>query len=1098
MALSNRERIQKGLELLKDGLRPFVERELKAKYADKWALTVNETLQQPLKGNAKTGLDWDNHALLRIVWDLWNAVFQDVLSQSHRTMVSELRTVRNEWAHDKAFSYDATYRALNTMRLLLDAVSAPDQAREVGKLEEDTIRVKFAEQRRVVERQTLIVEGAPQAGLKAWRDIITPHKDVASGRYQQAEFAADLDQVHREEGTEEYRDPREFFRRTFITQGMQHLLTSALRRISGKGGDPVVQLQTNFGGGKTHSMLALYHLFSGVTTGDLVGIEPVLKAAEVTLAPAAKRAVMVGTALAPGQSRKKLDGTVVRTLWGEMAWQLGGAKGYAMLAESDQRGTNPGKDLLTQLFRAHSPCLILIDEWVAFVRNLYHDPSLPAGSFDNNLSFAQSLTEAARACDRVLVVASLPASQIEIGGQGGKAALERLEQTFSRMESNWRPATAEEGFEIVRRRLFEPIPIESQPARDAVIRGFSEMYRANAQEFPQGAAEGSYARRIEGAYPIHPELFDRLYTEWSSLDRFQRTRGVLRLMAAVIFALWDKQDRSLLILPSSVPLDDEGVRNELTRYFEETWDGAIAKDIDGEGSLPTALDRQFPTLNRYSATRRVARTIFMGAAPTFNAPQPGLDARSVKLGCAQPGETVATFGDALRRLSNDATYLYSDKERYWFSTQASVARLARDRADRQDVHEVNAEIVRWIRQDKSRGQFAGVHRAPESSNEVPDEMEARLVILGPEQAHEKGVDASGARKACENFLTTRGNAPRIYRNALVFLAPDAKKLKDLEEAVRSFMAWKSILHEEEALNLTNFAKRQAQAKAAEAEKAIEARIPEAWIWSLVPDQQDAAAPMEWQETRLPGQGSLPERVAKKLEFDEQLFTVIGPARLKLELDRYIWKDKPHVGLKQLWQYVASYTYLPRLKDQQVLLKCVWDAIQGMYCEDLAYAEKWDEATGKYLGLKATGGGSVTMTNDAVVIRPDVANEHLQRRAKETGAVATTTGSEGSTPATPSGTTQPGTTAPTKTGPAVPSLPRRFHGTVALDASRVGRDAGRIAEEVIQHLETLKGAKVRVTLEITAEIPNGAPDNVQRTVTENSVALKFTTHGFETA
>jgi hypothetical protein len=559
--------------------------------------------------------------------------------------LSELRTVRNEWAHDKAFSYDATYRALNTMRLLLDAVSAPEQAREVGRLEEDTIRVKFTEQRRVVERQTLIVEGAPQAGLKAWREIITPHKDVASGRYQQAEFAADLDQVHRQEGTEEYRDPREFFRRTFITQGMQHLLTSALRRISGKGGDPVVQLQTNFGGGKTHSMLALYHLFSGVTTGDLVGIEPVLKAAEVTSAPMAKRAVMVGTALAPGQSRSKPDGTVVRTLWGEMAWQLGGSKGYAMLAESDQRGTNPGKDLLTQLFRAHSPCLILIDEWVAFVRNLYHDPSLPAGSFDNNLSFAQSLTEAARACDRVLVVASLPASQIEIGGQGGKAALERLEQTFSRMESNWRPATAEEGFEIVRRRLFEPIPIESQPARDAVIRAFSEMYRANAQEFPQGAAEGSYARRLEGAYPIHPELFDRLYTEWSSLDRFQRTRGVLRLMAAVIFALWDKQDRSLLILPSSVPLDDEGVRNELTRYFEETWDGAIAKDIDGEGSLPISIDRTFHgTLGRYSAARRVARTIFMGAAPTYNAPQPGLEADALSLGDEAQECTVAVEG----------------------------------------------------------------------------------------------------------------------------------------------------------------------------------------------------------------------------------------------------------------------------------------------------------------------------------------------------------------------------------------------------------------------------------------------------------------------
>jgi hypothetical protein len=373
-------------------------------------------------------------------------------------------------------------------------------------------------------------------------------------------------------------------------------------------------------------------------------------------------------------------------------------------------------------------------------------------------------------------------------------------------------------------------------------------------------------------------------------------------------------------------------------------------------------------------------------------------------------------------------------------------------------------------------------------------MEARLVILGPEQAHEKGVEASAARKACENVLTMRGNAPRIFRNALVFLAPDAKKLKDLEEAVRSHMAWKSILHEEEALNLTNFAKRQAQAKASEAEKAIEARIPEAWIWCLVPDQQDAAAPMEWQETRLQGQGPLPERVTKKLEFDEQLFTVIGPARLKLELDRYIWKDKPHVSLKQLWTYAASYLYLPRLRGAQVLTKCVWEAINGMYCEDLGYAEKWDEASGRYLGLKTTGGGSVTMTDDAVVIRPEVANEYSERRAAAAGSDvsgSTTTGTGHPSPArTPGHGPGPGPT-PEPTG-----LPRRFHGTVQLDPVRVGRDAGKIATEVIEHLETLKGAKVRVTLEITAEIPNGAPDNIQRTVTENAATLRFTSHGFE--
>jgi hypothetical protein len=333
----------------------------------------------------------------------------------------------------------------------------------------------------------------------------------------------------------------------------------------------------------------------------------------------------------------------------------------------------------------------------------------------------------------------------------------------------------------------------------------------------------------------------------------------------------------------------------------------------------------------------------------------------------------------------------------------------------------------------------------------------------------------------------------------VFLAPDAKKLKDLEEAVRSHMAWNSILHERDALNLTAFAERQARSKADEAEKAIEARIPEAWIWCLAPEQADPTAPIVWGETRLQGQGGLAERASKRLEIDEKLLTAIGPVRLRHELEKYVWKDKPHVGLKQLWGYFASYVYLPRLKEQQVLLQCVWAGIQGMYCEDLAYAEKWDEAAGKYLGLKTTGGGTVTMSGDAVVVKADVANAQVQRIAAAAAAAGTTSATGGASVGTTTtgGSPPPPPTSP-KPGPSQPTLPRRFHGTVLLDPTRVGRDAGRIAEEVIQHLETLKGSKVRVTLEITAEIPSGAPDNVQRTVTENAVTLKFASHGFETA
>jgi len=180
-----------------------------------------------------------------------------------------------------------------------------------------------------------------------------------------------------------------------------------------------VELQTNFGGGKTHSMLALYHLFGGTPATELFGAEEVLKEAGVDWVPKAYRAVLVGTHLSPAQPSKKPDGTVVRTMWGEMAWQLGGAEGYAMVAESDRAGISPGSQVLRDLFTAYSPCLILIDEWVRYVGQTYGKNDLPAGSFDANITFAQALTEAARQSPETLVVASIPASDIEMGGEGG-------------------------------------------------------------------------------------------------------------------------------------------------------------------------------------------------------------------------------------------------------------------------------------------------------------------------------------------------------------------------------------------------------------------------------------------------------------------------------------------------------------------------------------------------------------------------------------------------------------------------------------------------------------------------------------------------------
>ncbi|MHC5863247.1 ATP-binding protein, partial [Nostoc sp.] len=357
----------------------------------------------------------------------------------------------------------------------------------------------------------------------------------------------DLWQVYLDKGSDEYRLPTEFFRRTYLTEGLKQLLSNALLRLSGQSGDPVIELQTNFGGGKTHAMLALYHLFFGVSASELPGLEPVFATAGVSELPEnVKTVVLVGNKISPGQLHQKKDGTVVRTLWGEIAWQLGGKEGYEMVREADETATNPG-DNLKHLFNRYAPCVILIDEWVSYARQLHDGRDLPAGSFDTHFTFAQTISESAKNADRTLLVVSIPASDIEIGGDRGKEALNRLKNAIGRVESPWRPASAEESFEIVRRRLFQPLTDSNLfVARDAVVRAFSEMYRTQSQEFPLECREADYERRLKEAYPIHPELFDRLYSDWSSLDKFQRTRGVLRLMAKVIHFLWEQSDRSLM------------------------------------------------------------------------------------------------------------------------------------------------------------------------------------------------------------------------------------------------------------------------------------------------------------------------------------------------------------------------------------------------------------------------------------------------------------------------------------------------------------------------------------------------------------------------
>ena len=529
MAKSARQHVFEGMELLPEALTPFVETRLSNTLKGHWQVQVVQKMHN-LKADSKGEVNWDNSSLLNVMNVYWMEAFAPVLGRAERAIVNELVEVRNKLAHDEKFTYDDSERALDSMRRLMEAISAGESAAKLSKVRDTILRTKFAELRRQEERRSTRrteISVETKSGLLPWREIIEPHQDVATGDFQQAEFAADLGKVHAGSAPSEYSDPKEFFARTYLTDGLSSLLVGAAKRLTSAGGDPVVELQTNFGGGKTHSMLALYHMAGGTSAQDLTGLDQLLSEQDLSEPGKVSRAVLVGTSRGPADVLDIGNGRKVHTTWGELAWQLGGADGYDMVAENDLKGIAPGSNLLEKLFNTFAPCLILIDEWVAYLRQIYKTEGLSAGSFDANLSFVQSLTEAVKASPKTLLVASLPASQIEVGGEGGQEALERLKQTFSRVESSWRPASQEESYEIVRRRLFKEIPGDMFQHRDNTLKQYAKLYRENANDFPIGCADEDYRRKLEKAFPIHPELFDQLYTSWGSLEKFQRSRGEL-------------------------------------------------------------------------------------------------------------------------------------------------------------------------------------------------------------------------------------------------------------------------------------------------------------------------------------------------------------------------------------------------------------------------------------------------------------------------------------------------------------------------------------------------------------------------------------------
>jgi hypothetical protein len=1092
----------------------FVEANMKAKHGIRW-------LHYASRSSGQSPNDaLDVYGLCKTILDNWNDIFGARFERKYvhkaRRLVSTVFEARNATSHLNIPLSDPealTFLwAIVELALLLKApVKTIEELKAVYARQRSTgIEAGRIDPATPAEPK-LVAEPAPTpqlnlgAGesigkaLKPWIDVALPHPDVIANRFKEAEFAADLFAVDAGYADEGYATPQSFFGITFLTEGLKRVLTTATQRLGGAGGDPVIGLQTAFGGGKTHTMLAIFHLVKHLRDGGdprgLPGVSEILDRAGVATLSKPKIAVFVGSSKGADVSLNMKDGPRVNTLWGYIAWRLAGDAGLKLVAEAEAARTSPGSELMVEVFKLAGPSVILLDELTMFARQLDDD------RFEAFLSFIQSLTEAAKMVPGILIVGSLPESNAEAGGPRGEAALLRLEKIFGRVQSAWLPASGDETYEIIRRRLFQPLDAEGEKGRDETVKAFHDLYKKNPAEFPPEAKEARYLELLRLSYPIHPELFDRLSKDWASLEKFQRTRGVLRFMANVVGVLWHSQMRDPLITPARVPVSHERVRVSVLYPLDPAFGSVVDKEVDGEGSLPNRMEAN-PSrrISQLRAATRAARAVFICSASLVGQPNAGLTGQGLRLACAEPGDQLAIFGEALRELTEKATYLYEEAGRYWFSTQPTLNRLADDRAKALPDHEVDAAITDVLREDaRSKSSFHRVFGAPDDPVTIDEAQSLSLVILNPASAHAgKGTAKSPATEAVVDALMRCRASQRRLRNTLIFVAADEANLATAREVMSKAMAWASIdydvnnekgrLRSQTTRTQADDAKDKAKTNRDSALKAIRA----AWSHILYPVKSDAAGKpfdLEHSLISLRDRAAIPVVVYDKAKADGIALEKLGTDTLWLKLEPIWPDDRAHLTIAEIAEWFAAYVYLPKLRDKVVLEGAIRDAVAKLDPK-FGYADSFDEATGKYHKLIWAKNPPEFASATAMIVREAEAQKQLQEEAIPAPLPAPE-----SPPGAPS---QSGYAEPAVAGPAAHVKPKRFYGSVELDMVRPVKSFDAILNAVVMELQRTHGAKVKLTLEIEAEASDGFVDSDVSVVRDNARQLKFKAEstGFE--
>jgi len=1112
----NTDALGQAIDIYRDAMRPFIVRQLRRIQGS----TVEELIGRGLgdrqadefyrrlseNNNIESAIDLNYFP--KVIRDNWRATFAQQLDNdpSVQNMLWLIKTARDQIAHPGTQDIDAEYTRARLYDItdLLGRINAPDEKQAVEEIRdnlfasaesgEQTGSMPLDEGSQTLSTEIRDGQDTPQRrssnNLTPWREVIRPNNDVALGSFEVAEFAADLQQVHdgRADATE-YGNPVSFYNQTYITPGIRTLLVNTLKRLGGNGGAPVIQTKTGFGGGKTHSLIALYHLVKSSdalinpppnseehqrTSEEIKGIMQEAKWRPTPDKPP-RVAVLDGTFLAPtDETATKETGDPLNTLWGTMAYQLGGQEAYEIVGKAARGGTAPSGDQFDQLFEHVGPCVILMDELVAYVRNA-------RDAQDNIYTFIHNLTQSVRRSNRTALVVTLPESVVEAGAEGGAEALSRLDSLLGRIEAVWEPLEVHEAFEVVRRRLFGRVRDEA--ARDQVCSTFWRMYANARRDYPEEVSEPRYLERMRACYPIHPEIFDRLYSDWSSIPRFQRTRAVLRMMANCINRLYLREDPSPLIMPANLTLNDPELANEFLPLLDGEW-RPVLTEVDSDGSRTDTIDRNVQRFSNIGgAARRIARTVFLGSASSGAVR--GIDARQIHLGVVLPGQGVSVYKEALGQMNGALYYLYNSDDRYYFHAEENLNKVTTDRADALSDREVEECIIDQL-QEAARGgrrQRVNVEVCPESSDDVRDLNTVQLIVLSPDKAlPNRSRENDEAAAAAQDILLNRGDALRIHRNALLFLAARNDEVRTLRSSARTYLAWDSILNGDRRLaNLTGDRLNQAKSSLRSAERQLAEALVRAYRWAIAPSQENpqradyGLSPFQTNPTET---GDIVDSALGQLIEAEVLVDEISPSALVNMLEEYVWSSpnySDHIGVDNLWELMTRNVYLHCLTSKDVLIKCI---VQGVSDGKFGYAEAYnsEEYEGFCFGEPMPYPSS-TDSGLGLLVAPEMA----QLIIEEISPI----GPEPPRDVDPDDSIDPDEDLhPDPTPPAGLQrivVTKTVQNDISLD------DISQLREEIIRNLSDDDG-EVTVKITITANKPEGFSESTVRAMRENSAQL----------